>query len=143
MNSDGAVVLAERANPLAHYPHARRVGDFIYVCGTSSRRPDNTHAGVEVHDDGRIELDIRAQTAAVFENIEVILEAAGAGLDDVCDLTVFLVDMDDFRDFNEVYNTYFDSAYTGPTRTTVAVHQLPHPNLLIEVKAIAYRPAST
>lgn len=143
MNADGAVVLADRANPLAHYPHARRVGDFIYLCGTSSRRADNTHAGVTIHDDGRVEKDIRAQTAAVIENMKVILEAAGASLDDVCDLTTFLIDMDDFSDYNEVYNQYFESAETGPTRTTVAVHQLPHPNLLIEIKAVAYQPVST
>lgn len=143
MNPDGAVVLADRANPLAHYPHARRVGDFIYLCGTSSRRADNSHEGVTIHADGRVEKDIRAQTAAVIENMQVILRAAGAELEDICDLTTFLVDMDDFKGYNEVYNRYFESAETGPTRTTVAVHQLPHPNLLIEIKAVAYKPETT
>jgi len=61
-----------------------------------------------------------------------------AGKDDIIDITTFLVDMKDFKGYNAVYGTFFD--HTGPTRTTVAVHQLPHPNLLIEIKAIAYKP---
>ena len=130
-------ILRDRAGALASYPHARRVGDFVYLCGTSSRRPDNSHDGVTIHADGRVEKDIREQTRAVIENMRVYLEAAGAGLEHLVDVTTFLVDMSDFPGYNEVYNTYFD-AETGPTRTTVAVHQLPHPNLLIEVKAIAY-----
>lgn len=140
MTPDGAVVLADRAGPLAHYPHARRVGDFIYLCGTSSRRPDNTHAGVEIDEDGAVTLDIEAQTRAVLENAQVILAEAGATLEDVCDVTTFLVDMEDFKGYNRVYNTFFASAQTGPTRTTVAVHQLPHPHLLVEMKLVAYKP---
>ena len=119
--------------------HARRAGDFIYVSGTSSRREDNTHEGVTIHADGAVELDIAAQTRAVIQNIGKILQAAGAELADVVDITTFLVDMKDFKGYNAVYNEHF-SAQTGPTRTTVAVHQLPHPNLLIEIKAIAYKP---
>jgi len=67
-------ILEDRAGALANYPHARRAGDYIYVSGVSSRRMDNTHAGVTIHPDGRVELDIRAQTRAVIENIGVILE---------------------------------------------------------------------
>lgn len=136
---DDATILNAHAQGLGSYPHARRAGDFIYVCGTSSRREDNTHIGATVHEDGRVELDIRAQTRAVVANMEKILKAAGSSLDDVVDLTTFLVSMDDFAGYNEVYNTFFN-AHTGPARTTVAVHQLPHPNLLIEIKAIAYAP---
>jgi 2-aminomuconate deaminase len=136
---DDATILNAHAQGLGSYPHARRAGDFIYVCGTSSRREDNTHIGAIVHDDGRVELDIREQTKAVVANMEKILKAAGSSLDDVVDLTTFLVSMDDFAGYNEVYNTFFH-ARTGPARTTVAVHQLPHPNLLIEIKAIAYAP---
>ena len=72
----------------------------------------------------------------MIENIRAIVEAAGLGLDRVVDVTTFLVNMRDYAGYNEVYNEYF-SAQTGPSRTTVAVHQLPHPNLLIEIKAIA------
>ena len=134
-----ATILPGHAQSLASYPHARRAGDFIYVCGSSSRREDNTHEGVEVDEHGQVTKDIRAQTRAVLRNIDKILRQAGASLEDVVDLTTFLVDMVDFPGYNEAYNEFFD-AQTGPTRTTVAVHQLPHPNLLIEIKAIAYKP---
>jgi 2-aminomuconate deaminase len=130
------VILDDRAQALAHYPHARRVGNLLFVSGVSSRRFDDTHAGVTVHADGRVERDIRLQTEAVLENIRAILRKAGGDLDDVVDITTFLVDMKDFPGYNEVYNRYFEKE-SGPSRTTVAVSELPHPNLLIEMKAIA------
>ena len=132
-------VLADKAQPLGNYPHVKRVGDFIYVSGASSRRPDNTHAGVTIHPDGRVEKDIREQTKAVLENIDGLLNSMDASLTDVIDITSFLVDMADFKGYNEAYAEFFDHA-TGPTRTTVAVHQLPHPNIVIEIKAVAYKP---
>jgi 2-aminomuconate deaminase len=134
-------VLKDKAQPLGNYPHVKRVGDFIYVSGTSSRRSDNSHAGVTIHQDGRVDKDIRAQTQAVIENIGALLGSMDAGLEHLIDITTFLVDMEDFKGYNEVYGTFFDHA-TGPTRTTVAVHQLPHPNLLIEIKAVAFKPLS-
>lgn len=134
-----AILLDDRAKALAAYPHARRVGDWVFVSGISSRRPDNTHEGVEVLPDGTVVKDIRAQTRAVLQNIGVILRAAGSDLGEVVDLTVFLVDMRDYAGMNEVYNTFFEAS-SGPTRTTVAVHQLPHPNLLVEIKAVAFSP---
>jgi 2-aminomuconate deaminase len=136
------VIVPDRAGALANYPHARRAGGLIFVSGVSSRRFDNTHDGVTTHIDGRVELDIRAQTRAVIENIRAILNAAGADLEHIVDQTVFLVDMKDYAGMNEVYNEFFN-AQTGPSRTTVAVHQLPHPNLLIEIKAVAVDPAAT
>ena len=126
---------------MAQYPHAKRVGDLIFVSGVSSRRPDNSHEGVTTDEDGTVHLDVAVQTRAVIQNIQVILQAAGADLEDVVDMTTFLVNMDDFKGYNEVYNQFFE-AQNGPSRTTVAVKQLPHPNLLIEMKAIAYRPKS-
>jgi len=131
-------VLTGKAKPLGNYPHIKRVGDFLYISGTSSRRPDNTHIGAEQDKDGKWQLDIRKQTKAVIENIEAILKSEGADLSNLIDMMTFLVDMKDFKGYNEVYGTFFD--HTGPTRTTVAAHQLPHPNLLIEIKAIAYLP---
>lgn len=131
-------ILTDKAQPLGNYPHVKRVGDFIFVSGTSSRRPDNSHAGAVQDADGHWHLDIREQTKAVLENIDALLKSAGASLADVVDVTTFLVDMKDFKGYNEVYGTFFD--HNGPTRTTVAVHQLPHPNLLIEIKAVAYKP---
>ncbi len=134
MNQENKI-LSDRAQPLGKYPHIKRVGNFIFVSGTSSRRPDNSHEGVEIHPDGSVTLDIRKQTKAVIENINTLLESIGASLSNLVDVTTFLVDMDDFKGYNEVYGEFFD--HTGPTRTTVAVKQLPHPNLLIEMKVIA------
>jgi len=132
-------VLKHKAQPLGNYPHVKRVGDFIYVSGTSSRRKDNTHVGAVQDENGDWQLDIRAQTKAVIENIGELLKSFDSDLSHVIDITTFLVNMKDFKDYNEVYGTFFNHA-TGPTRTTVAVHQLPHPNLLIEIKAVAYLP---
>ena len=87
--------------------------------------------------DGRATLDIRVQTRAVLDNIGALLGVGRRCLADVVDVTSFLVTMDDFEGYNEVYAEYF-SADTGPARTTVAVHQLPHPHLAIEIKAIAH-----
>ena len=132
-------VVPELARPRGAYPHFRRAGDFIYVSGVGARRPDNTIAGASADAMGTTVLDIRAQTRAVIENVRAILDAAGAKLDDVVDLVAFLVDMGDFGGYNEVYAEYFDAA-RGPARTTVAVHQLPHPHMRIEIKAVAWKP---
>lgn len=131
-------VLKDKATPRGKYPHYKRVGDFIYVSGTSSRRKDNSIAGAIVDQLGTTRLDIKEQTKAVLDNINDILIQAGSSLSDVIDITSFLVNINDFGGYNEVYGQYFD--HDGPTRTTVAVHQLPHPHLLIEIKAIAYKP---
>jgi 2-aminomuconate deaminase len=134
-----AYILDDRAGALANYPHARQYGGLIFISGISSRRRDNTHEGVRIGGDGSVTLDIREQTRAVIENIREILHAAGTDLTHLIDVTVFLVDMSDYAGMNEVYNEFF-TAETGPSRTTVAVHQLPHPNLLIEIKAVAASP---
>lgn len=131
------MILSDRAPALANYPHARRVGELLFVSGISCRRPDHSHEGVTVDADGTIHRDVTVQTRAVIRNIGAIVEAAGGSLKDLVDVTVFLVDMADYKAFNEAYNEFFD-AETGPARTTVAVHQLPHPNLAIEIKAIAH-----
>lgn len=131
-------VVEGKATPRGKFPHIRRAGDFLFVSGTSSRRPDNSFEGVERDDSGTIKLDIKKQTRAVIENIKDILHSFDAGLNDIVDVTSFLVSMDDFEGYNEIYNSYFD--FNGPTRTTVAVHQLPHPHLLIEIKVTAYKP---
>ena len=126
------------AVPRGRFPHAKVAGEFIYVSGTSSRLPDNSFVGVKVDEFGTTTLDIAAQTQAVIENIEEILRNAGSSLNDLVQLTVYLVNMNDFGGYNEVYGRFFDEE--GPTRTTVAVHQLPHPHLLIEIQGVAYRP---
>jgi len=138
--TDESSVLTHKAKPRGKYPHYKRAGDFIFVSGTSSRRADNTIAGASVDAFGTTQFDIRAQTRATIENVADILQAAGASLADVVEISVFLVDMSDFDGYNEVYGEYF--GYDGPTRTTVAVRELPHPYLRIEIKAVAYKPVS-
>ncbi len=131
-------VVGGKAKPRGKFPHIKRAGDFLFVSGTSARRPDNTIAGTEVDEFGTSRLDIRKQTRAVIENIRDILQSEGAQLQDVVEISAYLVNMNDFAGYNEVYGEYF--GYEGPTRTTVAVHQLPHPHLLIEIRAMAYKP---
>ena len=136
--NDESSVVAGKAKPRGKNPHSRRAGDFIFVSGTSARRADNSIAGAQADEMGTVNLDIRAQTRAVIENIRDILKSAGADLPDCVEINAFLVNMNDFGGYNEVYGEYFDT--TGPARTTVAVHQLPHPHLLIEIKAVAWKP---
>jgi 2-aminomuconate deaminase len=131
-------VVPGKAQPRGKFPHLKRAGDYLFVSGTSSRRADNTIAGAEVDPLGSTQLDIRAQTRAVIHNISDILASVGANLSDLVEISSYLVNMNDFAGYNEVYNEYFSE--NGPARTTVAVHQLPHPHLLIEMKAIAYKP---
>jgi 2-aminomuconate deaminase len=129
----------KKVTPRGAYPHTKRVGDFIFVSGTSSRRPDNTIAGVDIIDEmGTKHLNIGTQTREVLKNIEKNLQSIGASLADVVDVTSFLVNMNDFAGYNEAYSEFFDKE-TGPTRTTVAVHQLPHPDLVVEIKVMAYQ----
>lgn len=131
-------VITGRAKPRGKYPHVKRAGDFIIVSGTSARRSDNTIAGAEVDELGTTHLDIREQTRAVIENVREILRTVEADIEDVVEVTSYLVSMNDFAGYNEVYGEYFTQ--DGPARTTVAVHQLPHPHLLIEIRAVAYKP---
>jgi 2-aminomuconate deaminase len=131
-------VLEGKATPRGRYPHIKRAGDFLFVSGTSARRADNSIAGADVDELGTTRLDIRTQTRAVIENVRDILASAGADLNDIAEISTFLVNMNDFAGYNEVYGEYFD--HQGPARTTVAVHQLPHPHLLIEMKAVAFKP---
>jgi 2-aminomuconate deaminase len=124
----GATVVPGKAAPRGRFPHVKVANGFAFVSGTSARRPDGTIAGS----------DIRGQTKAVIENIRDILRAVGADLTNLVQVTTYLVDMDDFDGYNEVWAECFDER--GPTRTTVAVRQLPHPQLLLEMQAIAALP---
>jgi 2-aminomuconate deaminase len=121
-----AWVIPGLATPRGRFPHVKVAGQFAFVSGTSSRRPDNTIAGT----------GIATQTGAVIANIAAILAEVGATLADVVQVTTYLTDMAGFEGYNEVYGQFFDE--TGPARTTVAVRQLPHPDLLIEMQVIAY-----
>ncbi len=135
MSTTEGITVEGSAVPRGRFPHVKVAGDLIFVSGTSSRRPDNTIEGAEADEFGATRLDIAVQTRAVIENIRTILAAAGADLSDLVQTTTFLVDMNDFADYNAVWAEYFDGS--GPARTTVAVHALPHPHLRIEIQAIA------
>jgi len=133
-------IVEGKAKPRGRFPHVKRAGDYLFVSGTSSRCPDDTIAGAQFDPDGSVQLDIRTQTRAVIENIRDILASVGAELRDVVEVSAYLVNMADFAGYNETYGEYFSE--DGPARTTVAVHQLPHPHLLIEMKVIAYKPVA-
>ena len=134
--------MPNKVTPRGAYPHVKVVGDFIFVSGTSSRRADNSIAGVDIIDEmGTKRLNIETQTREVLQNIDRNLQSVGASLKDVVDVSTFLVNMNDFAGYNKAYAEFFDAA-TGPARTTVAVHQLPHPDLVVEIKVTAYRKQS-
>nr|WP_221375370.1 RidA family protein [Actinoplanes polyasparticus] len=128
-----------KATPRGRFPHVKVANGFAFVSGTSSRLPDNTIAGASADALGTTSLDIAVQTRAVITNIADILASVGATLDDVVQITTYLVNMNDFGGYNAVYAEFFD--VDGPSRTTVAVHQLPHPHLLIEIQAVAVLPS--
>jgi 2-aminomuconate deaminase len=124
--------------PVGAYPHARKVGDLLYLSGVGPRQPEtNSIPGGAIRDEqGRgTEYDIKAQTRACIENVRTVLEAAGSTLESVQDVTVFLINMDrDFAGFNEVYGEYFSDIEA--TRTTIAVSALPTP-IAVEMKVVA------
>jgi 2-aminophenol/2-amino-5-chlorophenol 1,6-dioxygenase alpha subunit len=127
------VIRTERApKPVGPYPHARRVGDFLFLSGIGPRKPGTGEIPGRLPDGTH---DIAVQTRACIENVKVILEEAGSSLDKVLDVTVYLTDMKgDFAKFNEIYAEYFGQIQ--PTRTTVGVDSLPTP-ISIELKVIA------
>ena len=116
--------------PVGAFPHAKRVGDFLFVSGIGPRtRGSKVIPGVDPH-------DIEVQTKAVFENVRLVLEDSGATWEDIVDVTVFLTDMK--RDF-PVFNRLYAEAFTTnrPTRTTIEVGALPTP-IAVELKVVAY-----
>ena len=124
--------------PVGPYPHAKRVGNWLFLSGVGPRRPqDNLVPGNLEDESGQvIGYDIAAQCHSVMRNVRTILEAAGAGLENLVDITVFLTNMKaDFATFNSVYAGYFDA--DRPCRTTVEVNALPT-EIAIELKCIAY-----
>lgn len=124
--------------PVGPYPHAKRVGNWLFLSGVGPRLPgSNEVPGNKVDSSGRlVGYDIVPQCHSVMRNIEIILEEAGARLDDLIDITVFLTNMSrDFQSFNQVYAEYFGAH--RPCRTTLEVNALPT-EIAIELKCIAY-----
>lgn len=135
---DAKVETETAAAPVGPYPHARREGDLLFLSGMGPRRPgtDEIPGGAIRDADGNPqEYDVIAQTHAVFDNIEAVLKASGASIENVVDCTCFLVDMDrDFKDFNKAYGDRI--GHVRPTRTTLAIRALPTP-IAVELKVVA------
>tara|TARA_B100000575_G_scaffold50014_1_gene36865 strand:- start:557 stop:1405 length:849 start_codon:yes stop_codon:yes gene_type:complete len=135
---EDAVNTESAPKPVGLYPHARRVGDLLYLSGVGPRQPGtNAIPGGPIRDGNGspLEYDIKEQTRAVVENIARILEEAGSSMEKVVDVTSFLVDMDrDFAGYNEVWAETL--GHYGPTRTTLAIRALPTP-IAVEMKVIA------
>lgn len=135
---DGVVHAADAPRPVGAFPHARRVGDLLFVSGMGPRTPgDDSVPGGPVWDENgtRLDYDIEAQTRSVIENIRTVLEASGSRLDKVIDVQCFLIDMDrDFETFNRIYAEYFGEIQA--TRTTVQIDRLPTP-IAVEFKVMA------
>lgn len=125
------------AKPLGAYPHARRVGNLLFLSGIGSRSSvDNSIPGLEQDEHGNIlKYDIEAESHSCFANVKAVLEASGSSWDKIVDVTVFLTNMkDDFPLYNKIYGDYFKDVQA--CRTTVEVKSLPAP-IAIELKVIA------
>ena len=125
--------------PVGMYPHARRVGNLLFLSDIGPRDPaTDAIAGNEYFADGRVRrYDIGMQANAVFANVRAVLEASGARWEDLVDVTVYLTDMArDFKGYNAVWAEHFPDAATAPCRTTLGITALPTP-IAIELKCIA------
>lgn len=123
--------------PVGSYPHARKVGNLLFLSGVGPRKKGTKDIpGVELDSDGNItSYDIETQCRSVFENVRTIIESSGSSWDRLVDVTVFLTNMkDDFKTYNKIYAEYF--ADNQPCRTTVEIKSLPTP-IAIELKCIA------
>ena len=138
-SAEGSVNTDEAPKPVGAYPHARKVGDMLFLSGVGPRQPGtNAIPGGPIHDEEGepLDYDIRAQTHAVVNNVKRIVEEAGARMDQVVDVTTFLVDMKrDFQGYNEVWAETLGKI--GPTRTTLAIDALPTP-IAVEMKVIVH-----
>ncbi|MGH8085169.1 MAG: RidA family protein [Lysobacter sp.] len=134
-----AIRASSAPRPVGSYPHARRVGNLLFLSGIGPRDHDTNAIVGNVHDaDGRLlSYDIDAQTRAVFANVRAVLEASEAGWEDLVDVTVYLTDMDaDFARYNAVWAEYFPDIDHAPCRTTIGISALPTP-IAIELKCVA------
>lgn len=136
--SDDKIISTKRApEPVGAYPHARKVGDLLFLSGVGPRKPGTKEIpGVKLDAEGNIlEYDVRIQTESVIENVKIILEDAGSSFEKIVDVQVFLTNMKaDFKAYNEVYARHFTPVQA--TRTTIQVGALPTP-IAVEFKVIA------
>ena len=137
MPNENVINSSEAPEPVGLYPHARRVGNFLFLSGVGPREKGTKKIpGVELDKTGEIvSYDIEAQCHSVFKNVRSIVESAGSGWEKIIDVTVFLTNMkDDFQTYNKIYAEYFKDNL--PCRTTVEISKLPTP-IAIELKVIA------
>jgi 2-aminomuconate deaminase len=137
MSISNKIITAAAPRPVGLYPHARRVGNLLFLSGIGPRDPDNDGIpGLQRSAAGNFtEFDFEAQCHSVFRNVRAVLEASGATWDSLVDVTVFLTDMKrDFHAYNRIYAEYFKD--NQPCRTTVGIDSLPTP-IAIELKCIA------
>lgn len=138
-------VVTTNAAPAAvgSYPHARRVGDLLFLSGIGPRTPGSNVIPGNVHDDNGLlaEYDIAAQCKQVFANVRAVLEASNADWTDLVDVTVYLTDMEhDFPTYNRIWAEHFPDPGTAPCRTTLGITALPTP-IAIELKCVAVAPS--
>lgn len=134
-----AVHAAAAPKAVGSYPHARRVGNLLFLSGIGPRDPQtNAIVGNEYFADGRVRrYDIEAQARTVFANVRAVLDASGASWEDLVDVTVYLTDMArDFKAYNAVWAEHFPDPSAAPCRTTLGITALPTP-IAIELKCIA------
>ena len=143
MTNDATIISPHAPEPVGAYPHAKRVGNMLYLSGVGPRKRNTKDIpGVTLDEDGNItSYDIEAQCRSCFDNVKTILDDAGSSWDRIVDVLVFLTNMkDDFRTYNKVYAEYFagpaESGKPNPSRTTIEVTALPTP-IAVEVKVIA------
>ncbi len=137
MNEETIINSSKAPEPVGLYPHARRVGNLLFLSGVGPREKDAKEIpGVELDEDGNIiSYDIAAQCRSVFQNVRYILEDAGSSWEQIVDVTVFLTNMrDDFQIYNSLYAEYFKDNL--PCRTTIEINRLPTP-IAIELKVVA------
>ena len=135
--ADPSIMSDQAPHPVGRYPHARRVGNLLFLSGIGPRKPgSNEIPGLTLDELGNVaNHDIAAQCHSVFANVRAVLEAAGSSWDRLVDVTVFLTDMKrDFETYNRIYAEYFTE--NQPCRTTVEISSLPTP-IAIELKCIA------
>ena len=133
------IISSDKApEPVGPYPHARRVGNLLFLSGVGPRRKGSKEIpGVMLDEKGNVlSYNIEEQCHSVFQNVKHVLEASGSSWENLVDVTVFLTNMKDFPAYNKIYKEYFPNPTTQPCRTTVAIDALPTP-IAIELKCIA------
>jgi len=143
MTNESSIHSSRAPEPVGAYPHAKRVGNMLYLSGVGPRKRGSKEIpGVTLDEQGNItSYDIEAQCRSCFDNVKTIIEDAGSSWDKIVDVLVFLTNMkDDFQTYNKVYAQYFagpdDSGKPNPSRTTIEITALPTP-IAVEVKVIA------